>query len=128
MKELKNMIRRLFTPMTVALLSGGLLFPSLRAAETNNTNPATHSAYIPAGADLSTIRFEKARLVKVPSRIQYTSDTDYCKELAFRDPGGSIACPYARTEATVPAYEATYSYTGQAMASDEYAGRNFTFS
>jgi hypothetical protein len=132
------MFHRLFKSMTVALLSGVLLFPSLRASESNSTTsarlhtedlqPFTHFAYIPAGADLSTIRFEKAILGKVPSRILYTTDAGYCTGLAFRDPGGSIACPGARTEATVPAYEVTYSLTGEPLASDEYAGRNFTFS
>jgi len=130
------MFQRLFTPMTVALLSGGLLFPPLHAADSKSTagtgaaqpNPFTHFSYIPAGADPGTIRFEKAKLVKVPSRVKYTMDADYCKEQAFRDPGGSIACPSTQTEASVAAYEATYSYTGQPLASDEYAGRNFTFS
>jgi len=120
------MLRRLSTPMAAVLLTGGLLFPSLRAAE--NLHPFTHLATIPAGADLSTIRFEKVRLVQLPSRIKYTSDEGYCKELAFRDPGGSMACPSARTEAPVSAYEVTYSFTGQPLGSDETGGRNFTLS
>jgi hypothetical protein len=128
------MLRRLVTPMTAALLSGGLLFPSIRAEDSNNhtsttaVHPFTHFAYIPVGADLGTIRFEKVTMVKVPAGFQYTTDPDYCQELAFRDPGGSIACPSAQSEAPVPAYEATYSFTGQPLASDEYGGRNFTFS
>jgi hypothetical protein len=91
-------------------------------------NPFTHLATIPTGADLTTIRFEKARLVNLASRVRLTKDGGYCKELAFRDPGGSLACPYGQTETRIPAYEVTYSYTGQPLASDEYAVRNFTFS
>jgi hypothetical protein len=140
MKELTSVIRRLI-PVTAALLTGGLLLPCLRAGEANQTknaapkgagtqtedlHPFTHLAYIPAGTDLGDIRFEQVRMVKVPTRIIYTMDR--CGELAFGDPGGSSACPDARTEAPVPAYEAVYSFTGQPLASDEYAGRHFTFS
>jgi hypothetical protein len=139
------MLRRLFTPMTAAaVLCGGLLLPSVRADEINNSiskvaakpnglgtgtedlHPFTHFAYVPAGADLSTIRFEKVRLVKVPTKIKVTTDASHCKELAFRDPGAS--CTYTQTEASAPAYEVTYSLTGQPLASDEYADRHFTFS
>ena len=140
------MLRRHFAPITVALLSGGLLLAPLRADGSNNTvntvpaepnglgaytedlHPFTHFAHVPVGADLGTIQFEKARLVKVATRIRRTTDLSYCKEAAFRDPGGSIACPYTQTEAPVPAYEVTYSLHGQPSASDEHAVRNFTFS
>jgi hypothetical protein len=133
-------IRRLIA-VTAALLIGGLPLPCLRAGEANQTknnaskgagtqtedlHPFTHLAYIPAGADLGDIRFEQVRMVKVPTRIIYTMDR--CGELAFGDPGGSSACPDARTEAPVLAYEAVYSFTGQPLASDEHGGRHLTFS
>jgi hypothetical protein len=132
--------------MAAFLLSGGLLFPALRAAESNDTTTAvavqpngvavqiediqlfTHLALIPAGADPGTIRFQKARLVLVTSKLRYAADERYCAQLAFRDPGGSMACPDIRTEARVPAYQVTFSLTGQPLASDEFAGRDFTFS
>jgi hypothetical protein len=140
------MLRRLFAPTTVALLTGGLWLAPLRAGESNKSVPAvaakpdgmevhtgdlhpfTHLAYLPAGADPGTIRFEKVKLVKVATRVKYAMDSNYCKQLAFRDPGGSIACPSAETEASAPAYEVTYSVTGQPLASDEHANPNFTFS
>jgi len=135
------MLRRLFAPVSIALLSGGMLLSPLRAGGSKNTKrperlaaqteaiqPFTHVVQIPAGADLGAIRFEGMRLVKVPTRIRYTTDPDFCQELAFSDSAESMACPYAHPEALVQAYEATYSFVGQPLASDEYAGRNFTFS
>ena len=140
------MLRRLFAPTTVAILSGGLLLCPLRAREANKSvptvaawqnsmemhtgdlHPFTHLAYLPAGTDPGTIRFERVKLVRVATRVKYTMDSNYCKQLAFRDPGGSIACPSAETEASAPAYEVTYSVTGQPLASDEHASPDFTFS
>jgi hypothetical protein len=116
------MIKRHFAPVTVALLSGGLLLAPLRA-----DGPFTHLAYIPAGVDPGTIRFEKARVVKISTSSRSTTDSNYCREVAFRDPGGSVVCPQAQTGAAVPAYEVTFSLQGQPLASDERADRNFTF-
>jgi hypothetical protein len=36
-------------------------------------------------------------------------------------------CPYTQKESPEAAYEVTYSYTGQPLASDEYGGRYFQF-
>jgi hypothetical protein len=47
--------------------------------------------------------------------------------MAFRDPGGSMYCPEPRTIGTAAAFEATYSYTGQPLASDEYHAGRYTF-
>ena len=90
-------------------------------------NPFTHVVRIPGGADLSSIRFEQAKLVKVPARVRSVENARYCEELAFRDPGGSFYCPYTAFEGTTPAYEITYSYDDPAIASDEFGGRHFTF-
>ena len=122
-----------------ALLCGGLLVPSLRAAasveaiakapepETTAAQLLTHIAYIPANSDPGTIRFEGIRLVSVPAGIQHTAGANYCAELASRDPGGSMFCPSASTAQRVTAaYEVTYSFTGQPMTSDELASRHFT--
>ena len=138
------MFGRLFTTTTVALLSGVVSLPSLRGADTHNStimlarpngngaqteevHPFTHVAYIPADADPTSIRFSKIRLVKVGSRISYTDDRAYCQQLAFRDPGGSIACPSSHTDAYVPAYEVTYSYVGQPLSTEDLS-RDFSFS
>ncbi len=92
-----------------------------------DVNPFTHSTYIPASTDPSTIRFEKAHQVKVTTRIRYTWDKEYCSELAFREPGGSRVCPSVRTEARATAFEVTYSYLGQPLAAEEDGNRYFTF-
>jgi hypothetical protein len=119
------------------LLCGGLLVPSLPArsveatatvpqAQTEDLHPFTHLAYIPANSELGTLRFERIKRVNVPTRIKRTTDANYCAQAAFRDPGESVLCPSTRTESVASAYEVTYSYTGQAMASDEFGSRDFT--
>jgi hypothetical protein len=140
------MFRHGFTLVTLgALLCGGLVGSCLRAQAADNEtgvviddpsslkvqvedlHPFTHFALIPVGSDVSTIRFENAKTVKVPTKITYTTDTDYCAELAFRDPGGSMYCPRMQTESLTTAYEITYSFRGQPLASDEYGNTHFTF-
>ena len=74
-------------------------------------NPFTHVARIPANADLASIQFRGAKHVSVPTKVRVVQDPSYCEELAFREPGGSMYCPYTKTEAPAPAYEVTYSYT-----------------
>ena len=118
------------------VLCGGLLSSSLRAdpvkkqsddhnsglrVQEEDLHPFTHFAYIPAGSDLSTIRFEKARTVEVPSKIRYTTDTNYCAQrMLFSEPGGSMWCPHKEAVSPVPAYEVTFSFHGQELASEEY--------
>lgn len=138
------MIERIFTTTTVALLSGVVSLTLLRAEDTVNSTimparangngaqteelqPFTHVAYIPADADPTSIRFSKMRLVNVASKISYAFDRAYCEQLAFRDPGGSIACPSFHTDASVPAYEVTYSYVGEPLPVEDLS-RDFTFS
>jgi hypothetical protein len=115
------------------LLCGALLALSLPAAEpvraigtqTEDAHAFTHLAYIPANSELGTIRFEGIKRVNVPARTKHIADAHYCAELAFSDPGGSMFCPYSSTESVTAAYEVTYSFTGQPMASDELASRHF---
>jgi hypothetical protein len=90
-------------------------------------DPFTHVVRIPAEAQQSSIRLERVKLVKVPTKVRVTENARYCEQLAFRDPGGSLYCPYAGYEGTTAAYEITYSYDGAAMASDEFGGNHFTF-
>lgn len=89
-------------------------------------HPFTHFASIPADSDPGTIKFEKVKATKVFTERKSTTDAGYCDELQFRDPGGSMYCPYVQQESPVPAYEVTYSYKGEPLASDEYGNRNFT--
>lgn len=142
------MFRDDFTLVTLgAVLCGGLLSSSLRAGPINkrqtsvvinepsglsvqveDLRPFTRFAYIPAGSDLSTITFEKAKTVDVPTQIRYTTETNYCAELTlFRDPGGSMECPHRKAESPTTAYQVTYSYRGPELASDEYGLRHFLF-
>lgn len=109
------------TTVTLPAGSGG------SGVQIKDSQPFTHLAQIPADANKGTIRFERVKVVKVPTRITYTMDPSYCEELAFRDPGGSMYCPSVQTGSPAVAYEVTYSYIGQSLASDEYGGRNFTF-
>lgn len=91
-------------------------------------NPYTHFAYIPEGADVSSIRFEGAKAVKVATQRKSTTDVRYCEAVMQGDPGGSMYCPYTQFQAPSTAWRVTYSYHGQAMASDEFGNGNFTFS
>jgi len=96
--------------------------------QAEDLHPFTRVVYISADTDLNTIRFEKANSVKLPTKITWTTDTDYCAELTlFRDPGGSMECPRRRTGSLTAAYELTYSYRGQGLASDEFGIGYFVF-
>jgi len=99
--------------------------PAGIAVRTEELNPFTRMAQIPTGADLNTLRFENLRLILVPTRIKYTSDKN-CTEFAFGEPGGATGCTHAQVESRSAAYEVTYSYQGQPLASDESAGTYFT--
>ena len=129
-----------------ALLSGGLLSSPLRGepigkkptvvlpsqsglkVQVEDLHPFTRVAYLPPGSDVETIRFEKAKTVKVPTKITYTTDTNYCEQvMMFEEPGGSMECPRTETGSLKLAYEITFSFRGQALASDEYGLRYFLF-
>jgi len=134
------MFRDGFSLVTLgAALCAGMLAPSLRAeplkkqpsavnknpgspsVQVEDLHPFTRFAYIPADSDLNSIRFENAKTLVIPTKITWTTDTDYCSELAlFRDPGGSMECRRMRAGSHTTAYEITYTYRGQALASDEY--------
>jgi hypothetical protein len=89
--------------------------------------PSNHLASIAATSNPQTIKFERVKLTRIFTRVKSTSDQDYCKPLQFRDPGGSMYCPSTRYESPAPAYEVTYSYIGQPLASDEYGNRYSRF-
>jgi hypothetical protein len=101
--------------------------PAGAVAATTNLEPFTHTAYIPAGADLSSIKFESVKATKVATARVSFANQRYC-EAGFQEPGGSLYCPYVQDESPMPAYRVTYSFSGPPMASDEYGGTRFTFS
>ena len=101
---------------------------SIGDAVINDLRPFTHTVLIPAGSDLSSIRFQGLKLITIPTRSRSTTDERYCREAVFRDSGGSAFCPLTQFEAFVRAYRVTYSYEGPPVASDEYGNRHFTFS
>ncbi len=86
-----------------------------------------HVAYIPVGADLSTVKFESVKAVKVATKTSSITSASYCDQ-GYREPGGSIFCPSVQDEYLVPAYQVTYSYRAPAMGSDESGNTRFTFS
>jgi hypothetical protein len=80
------------------------------------------------GADLSSIRFEKIRTVKVATKERSETNSDYCDERLMTEPGGSMYCPLITLDSAVLAYKVTYTFTAPPMASDEYGNTSFTFS
>ncbi|MBV8552634.1 MAG: hypothetical protein JOY54_15155 [Acidobacteriaceae bacterium] len=97
-------------------------------ATIEDLQPFTHTAFIPVGSDLSSLRFRGVKAVVIPTRKGSAVDRHYCAELAFRDPGGSMYCPSVRLGGFTRAYEVTYSFDAQPLSSDEHGDRHFTFS
>jgi hypothetical protein len=124
-----------FTAMCFAIvgMSTAAVAASLQAGRgevvtVTDLQPFTHVAYIPADADLSSIKIEGIKAVKVATRLRSVTNTSYCEYVyRFADPGGSMYCPYTSSQSPVPAYRVSYSYKGQPMASDEY-GSSYSLS
>jgi hypothetical protein len=91
-------------------------------------HPFTHIAYVPASADLYSLRIESIKATKVATKVRVTTDQRYCQERSALEPGGSMYCPRTSDESFVRAYQVTYSFRGQPIASDEYGNTNFSFS
>ena len=87
-----------------------------------------HVARIPAGSDLSSIRFQGIKMVTVPVGSKVANDARYCEQAALRDPGGSMYCPSVRPAGFERMYQVTYSYEGRPLASVEYGNTHHTFS
>jgi hypothetical protein len=122
-KRRKIMCRHLLANMIRGAVMCGVLLVAPMPAASAKLSAITHVALIPEGSDLRTVRFEKVKTVKVRAT---QADTESCEELAAREHRSASAdCPQA--EALTAAYEVTYSYTGQPMASDEYGNRHYTF-
>jgi len=73
-------------------------------------HPFTHLASIPASSDPAKIKFEKVKATRVFTKEKIIVDPGYCKDLQFRDPGGSMFCPYTEDASPTPAYEVIYSF------------------
>jgi hypothetical protein len=116
-------MKRIASALTLVTLN--LAAGAARGGETLQS--FTHVARIPADSDTGSIRFQKAKMVQIPTTIAYTTDPEYCKDIGFRAPGGSMYCSSARTGTPAAAYELTFSVVGHPLASDEYGNRNFTF-
>jgi hypothetical protein len=101
--------------------------PALAQTAIRDLRPFTHAAFIPVASDLSSIRFQGVKVVTIATKRRSIADRRYCDELAFGDPGGSLYCPFVQPETFTPAYQVTYSFDGEPLASDEYANRHFTF-
>jgi hypothetical protein len=85
-------------------------------------------AYIPAGSNLSSIKYQGTKAVTIATKSGVTMDARYCEEANRRDPGGSMYCPLVQPGAFERVYQVTYSYEGRPLASDEYGNTHFTFS
>jgi len=95
--------------------------------ETLDLKPFSNVAYIPAGANASSLKVQSLKAVQVPTKRIATTDKYYC-EHTFREPAAATSCSSLKNAAPVPAYRITYSFQAPAMASDEYGATGFTFS
>jgi hypothetical protein len=120
----------MFQPTHLILTSVAIVaLGSVNAANVEVTDlpPFTHVVSIPADTDLSSIRLESVKTVKIATKRRVEFNAQYCSERAM-DSGGSAYCPATKDEAPVPAYEFKYSFRGQPMASDESNATRFMFS
>ena len=95
--------------------------------EVVDLNPFTSGAQIPADANVSSIKLKRIKVVQLPTKRIATSNKFPC-EPSNRDPDGTAFCPSLTYTSLEAAIEVTYSFDAPAMASDEYGGRNFSFS
>jgi len=89
--------------------------------------PFTHIANLPEGADLSSLKFNGIKMVKVATEQRLRMKLREGNQ-PWSDPGGSMYCPRVTDESPVSAYQVSYSFQGQPMVSDEYGRTDFSFS
>jgi hypothetical protein len=121
------MKKRMFKMAVVSAVGTIVLAAAPAVVETRQLQPFTNIAEIPVGSDLSSIRFEGIKAVKVATTRTSITDQGYC-EGGYREPGGSMYCPSVQDGSRMPAYQITYSYNGPPLGSDEYGNAHFTFS
>jgi len=95
---------------------------------TNAEGRFTHMIRLPANVDVTTIRFERIRVVKVPATIDYPIDPAECQELVTGGLWRATGCTYNTIRTKIAAVEITYSFGAPPLASDEFANRSFRFS
>ena len=122
------MFRELKLSVGFGLVLSGIMANAQSLPTITDLDPFTHVALIPAESDLTSIRFQSVKLVRIPTKSRSITADSYCQQQAFREPGGSLYCPQTQLEMKVPAYQVTYSYAARPMMSDEYAGTSFTLS
>ena len=110
-----------------AAAAGSASITGRDVVEITELQPFTHVAYVPVGSDLSSIKLESIKAVKVATKRRSITNQQYCDQ-PWSEPGGSMYCQRTTDESSEPAYRVTYSYRGQPMASDEYNNPYFTFS
>ena len=97
---------------------GTIAAPVKQAGQTDQINPYTQVASIPATVDPSSIRFEKLKVVELASKTQTVTDSQDCKERQFREPDGT-SCESIKVVERVKAVEADYSYIGPQTSTGE---------
>ena len=90
----------------------------------SDLQPFTHIAYIPADADLSTIRIDTVKMVKVATKLGTVSNTRDCDDW----PGNPADCIRTRFESRVPALRVTYWYKAPSTTPEESVDAYYTFS
>jgi hypothetical protein len=99
---------------------------SMAVKQSDQLNPFTHVASIPANVDPSTIRFEKLKTVELASKTSTSTDPN-CKDKQFREPDASN-CQTVKVEEKVKAVEAMYSYNGTVISAGESVPGRDSFS
>ena len=107
MKSLRNHV---LTVATVAITSAyASAIPAVAQTTTvptagaeveqiSDLQPFTHIAYIPADADLSTIRIDTVKMVKVATKLRSASSTRECDDW----PGNTADCIRTKYESRSP--------------------------
>jgi hypothetical protein len=122
-----NRRRMIFALIIVGIVLGlSAATKNGKITQIKDLHPFSHLASIPASCDPAKIKFEKVKATRVFTKEKSVLDPGYCKDLPFRDPGGSMYCPYTEDDSPAPAYEVTYSFNGQPLSSDEYGNRYST--
>jgi hypothetical protein len=98
------------------------------AAEISDLQPFTHIAYLPVGADLSSIQFEGIKAVNVYTKRQSRTNEQFCAKRLGAEGESALDCPHTAYKSPVPAYQVSYSFQSQPMVSDESGSIYFTFS
>ena len=90
----------------------------------SDLQPFSHIAYIPADADLSTIRIDTVKMVKVATKLRTVSNTRDCDDW----PGNRADCIRTTFDSRVPALRVTYWYKAPSTAPEESGDAYYTFS